>query len=125
MFRSYHMCIHILGSSLIKDREDALSWEYEDGEYGAPRIALPNGNIVTGEDAAGEYFYYEMRIALNEIGKHAFRWIEQLKKIGLIEITPGTSGHNQRRALAFSRRLRCTYKLTACHVDSLLHGCKG
>ena len=74
-----------------EDREDSLSWEYEDGEYGAPRITLPNGDMVTGEDAAGEYFYYEMRIALNEIGKHAFHWVEQLKQIGLIEITPGTS----------------------------------
>ena len=74
-----------------EDREDILSWEYEDVEYEAPRITLPNGDVVRGEDAAGEYFYYEMRMELNEIGMQAFDWVEDLRKMGLIEINPGTS----------------------------------
>ena len=73
------------------DREDALSWEYDDGEYGAPHIALPNGNIVSGEDAAGEYFYYAMRVQLNDIGIQAFEWVKKLEQIGLLEIIPGMS----------------------------------
>ena len=74
-----------------EEREDTLSWEYEDAEYEAPPITLPNGDVVRGEDAAGEYFYYEMRVRLNEIGMQAFDWVKDLRKMGLIEINPGTS----------------------------------
>ena len=80
-----------LGFVADEDREDALSWEYEDGEYGAPSITLPNGDVVTGEDAASEYFYYEMLVELNEIGIQALEWVKDLEQMGLIEITPGTS----------------------------------
>ena len=73
------------------DREDALSWEYMDGEYGAPCITLQNGELVCSEDAAGEYFYYEMRAHLNEIGSQAFERVKQLIRIELIQVTPGTT----------------------------------
>ena len=74
-----------------EDREDALSWTYEDGEHGAPDVTLSNGDVVSGEDAAGEYFEYQMRAKLNEIGNQAFEWVKKLEEIGLIEVTPGAS----------------------------------
>lgn len=67
-------------------REDALSWEYEDLEYLVTKYTLPNGSVVTGEDAAGEYILYEMRVVLNEVGMQAFDWVSDLKNMGLIEI---------------------------------------
>lgn len=74
-----------------QDREDALSWEYDEGGYGGPSITLPNGDLVCGEDAAGEYYYYEMGVKLNDIGAQLFEKVTDLEKIGLIEVTPGTS----------------------------------
>lgn len=74
-----------------QEKEDELSWMYEDEEHGLPSIMLPNGDAVTGEDAAGEYFHYEMGVRLNEIGAQMFEWVKDLERIGLIEITPGKS----------------------------------
>ena len=72
--------------SADEDRECALSWEYEDQEYGPVNITLPNGDVIIGEDAAGEYFLYEMRVKLNEIGGQAFVWVKHLKKLGFVEL---------------------------------------
>ncbi|MCP4495083.1 MAG: DUF4365 domain-containing protein [Gammaproteobacteria bacterium] len=74
-----------------QEREDQLSWDYDEDEYGAPSVILPNGDAVSGEDAAGEYFYYEMGVKLNEIGNQMFEWVKDLEQVGLIEITPGKS----------------------------------
>lgn len=74
-----------------QDREDALSLEYDESEYGAPSITLLNGDVVIGEDTVGEYFYYEMGVKLNEIGAQMFEWVKDLEQIGLIEVTPGKS----------------------------------
>lgn len=74
-----------------QDREDALSWEYDEDEYSAPSITLPNNDVVSGEDTAGEFFYYEMGVELNEIGSQMFEWVKDLEQIGLIEVTPGKS----------------------------------
>jgi hypothetical protein len=74
-----------------QDREDELSWDYNEDEYGVPSITLSNGDVVSGEDAAGEYFYYEMGIRLNDIGIQMFEWVRDVENIGLIEITQGKS----------------------------------
>ncbi len=74
-----------------QDREDNLSWEYDEDDYGLTKITLPNGDLVSGEDAAGEYIYYEMNIKLNDIGEQIFEMVKDLENIGLIEITENTS----------------------------------
>lgn len=74
-----------------QDREEELSWDYDEDEYGVPSLTLPNGDMVSGEDAAGEYFYYEMGIRLNEVGEQMFEWVKDAEAIGLIEVTPGKS----------------------------------
>ena len=75
-----------LDVSADKNREFELSWEYEDEEYIPTCVTLSNGDVIRGEDAAGEYFLYEMRVQLNEIGSLAFSWVKQLNQLGLVEL---------------------------------------
>ena len=59
---------------------------WDDEELEAPPVTLPNGDIVYGSDAAGEYFAYEFGIRLNETGLEMSKWVRFLVDIGLVEI---------------------------------------
>lgn len=67
------------------DREDGLSWD-DDYEY-MPVVTLSNGDDIHGEDASGEYFYYELGARLNSVGIQMFEWVKDAEQIGLIEIS--------------------------------------
>ena len=64
--------------------EDDDFWD--DDELEAPPLPLPNGDVVHGTDAAGEYFRYEFSIRLNEVGCEMLEWIHFLSDVGLVEI---------------------------------------
>ena len=64
--------------------EDDNFWG--DDEFEVPPVFLPNGDVVHGANAAGEYFHYEIGIRLNEVGCEMLEWIRFLSDIGLIEI---------------------------------------
>ena len=58
----------------------------DDNELEAPPMSFPNGDVVYGTDAAGEYFHYEFGIRLNDVGCEMLEWIRFLSDIGLVEI---------------------------------------
>jgi len=92
----YMMNIHQLESSypyiefFLKD-EPNDDWFYDEDDNEVPDIVLVNGDVISGVNAAYEYFAYECGIRLNEAGHELFEWVKFLSDIGLIEITPGKS----------------------------------
>ena len=64
--------------------EDNDFWD--DDELEAPPLPLPNGDVVYGSDAAGEYFHYEFGIRLNDVGCETLEWTRFLSDVGLVEI---------------------------------------
>ena len=84
----YMMSIDDLGDAYpyleLYALEDDKLWA--DDELEAPSISLPNGDVVYGTDAAGEYFHYEFGIRLNDVGRDMLHWIRFLSDVGLVEI---------------------------------------
>ena len=64
--------------------EDDYFWDEDELE--APPLSLPNGDVVHGTDAAGEFFHYEFDVRLNEVGCEMLEWIRFLSDVGLVEI---------------------------------------
>lgn len=94
----YRMSIHDLEESypyiefFAKEEGEKDDWWDDDGEYSeVPDITLTNGDVISGVNAAYEYFAYECGVKLNDIGKELFEWVKFLSGVGLIEITPGKS----------------------------------
>lgn len=92
----YMMNIHDLEISypyiefFAKEDGKEDDWRDDEDEYNeAPDITLSNGNIISGVNAAYEYFAYECSMKLNDVGKELFEWVKFLSGVGLIEITPG------------------------------------
>lgn len=71
--------------------EDDENDDWWDDDNEVPDITLSNGDVISGVNAAYEYFAYECGMRLNDIGKQLFEWVQFLSHVGLIEITPGKS----------------------------------
>lgn len=94
----YMMNIHELEASypyiefFSKEDDESGDWWDDDDDYNeVPDMILSNGDVVSGINAAYEYFAYECGMKLNDIGRELFEWVQFLSDIGLIEITPGKS----------------------------------
>lgn len=94
----YMMNIHDLEASypyielFSKEDGEEDDWWDDDDEYNeVPDITLSNGDVISGVNAAYEYFAYECGMKLNDIGNELFEWVQFLSGVGLIEITPGKS----------------------------------
>lgn len=70
--------------------EEIDDW-WDEGDPEVPDIELANGDIVSGVNAAYEYFAYECGARLNEVGFEMFEWVKYLSDVGLIEVSPGES----------------------------------
>lgn len=69
--------------------EDSL--DVDDIPYGDEnsypyQLELPDGDIVVGDEMAGEYVEYSLECRLNQLGDDLYRWILSLRDMGLIEI---------------------------------------
>ncbi|WP_153915977.1 DUF4365 domain-containing protein [Shewanella sp. TC10] len=71
--------------------QDAQDWWADEDDNEVPDVVLSNGDVMSGVNAAYEYFAYECGIRLNDIGLQMFEWIKFMSEIGLIEIKPGKS----------------------------------
>lgn len=69
----------------LDDDEDSWIWDDDEDSY-VPDLTLANGDVIHGKDYAGEYFEYIVGVKLNRMGKRLMRSVENLLKIGLIEI---------------------------------------
>jgi len=94
----YMMNIHDLETSypyiefFAKEGNENDGWWDDDDDYNeVPDIKLSNGDVISGINAAYEYFAYVCGMKLNDIGKELFEWVLFLSEVGLIEITPGKS----------------------------------
>ena len=84
----YGMSIDDLGDTYPYLEFYAIEDDYflDDDELEVPPVSLPNGDVVQGINAAGEFFRYVIGIRLNEVGCEMLEWIRFLSDIGLIEI---------------------------------------
>ncbi|MCE0733648.1 DUF4365 domain-containing protein [Halomonas sp. G15] len=64
--------------------DDQSDW-CDDDEW-QPTAELSDGTVLRGIDAASEYFAFEMRVELNDLGRQMFDWIVFLEHVGLIEL---------------------------------------
>lgn len=72
---------------LASDPDDSEEDSWMDDDDGDdPILVLASGTRIRGTDAAGEYFYYQLRIRLNALGKQLHESICQLRDIGFIEV---------------------------------------
>ncbi|HWO23118.1 MAG TPA: DUF4365 domain-containing protein [Kofleriaceae bacterium] len=65
---------------------DSDSWEYDDDEWDAPPLKLSNGTRVRGKDAANEYYWYELGVHLNALGRDLFAYVKTLVDVGIVAI---------------------------------------
>lgn len=88
----YRMNINDLETSYpyieLFKKDDCSSDEWWDDDNEVPNVTLSNGDVISGINAANEYFYYECGMRLNDIGQELFDWVQFLSRVGLIEITP-------------------------------------
>lgn len=75
----------------IEFSAEGVDDDWCDDEDDNPTHVLSNGEIIYGYDCSREYFKYVMSVRLNKLGNKLFKWVNELEKIGLIEITPGKS----------------------------------
>ncbi len=65
--------------------------EIVDEDEDEPLLELSNGEVVQGIDCAGEYFEFTLGSRLNSLGNRLFESVENLGRIGLLEINEGMS----------------------------------
>lgn len=70
---------------------DVRDYWWDDNDIDAPDMVLANGDVMSGANAANEYFLYECNAKLNDIGRDMFEWVKYLSEIELIELTPRRS----------------------------------
>jgi hypothetical protein len=74
----------------LEEQDNEKNYEFiNDNYYEVPQIMLSNGDSINGENISDEYLEYQAGAKLNELGWDMFSWIQDLVKIGLVEINTG------------------------------------
>lgn len=88
---------HWQASTEIDDLEDAYPYlnflssddYYDEDDESNYCFTFSNGNSVVGVDCSREYYYFDIGIELNEVGKQMLDWVKVLLDAKLIELQPG------------------------------------
>ena len=73
------------------DEDEDLWIDNDDDQSWVPALKLSNGTSVSGVDAAGEYYIYELGIRLNALGRDLLTYVTVLIDVGIVTIDDNTN----------------------------------